>query len=266
MSRLAFLLIFFGAFALHLPAQIETQARMIAKTGEILYKQDLLVQQSANYLYQKDAMKGLHGYVAFYDEGVYTCIYWSGAYENLEVVYTFTSPDPEQGDMMKIHNRRRKLNRIEERFYHVKMQALLHIKGHPDFYKVPAGVRLNIHFAEFGDKLHAYVFSGTSVDSMIPIGNDYLMVFDDRGNVQRHQVLRTAYTTLRMNEVEPERDGTIKTYHSNKEETLRYIQPTDICNLLLYSPWKAVHEHYVISGRFVSIYSLKDKRLQILTQ
>jgi hypothetical protein len=236
----------------------------IAYEGVTMYKMDQLVQNSADYIYDQADMSRLRGYVSFKEGETFHCIYWNGAYDNLEVIHHFSTDEPERPELMRAENKKRPLTDLEQKYYDMKMQAITYIRGEPDFFSVPNGLRLNIYFVTTREGIKGYVMPTTTQEDLIPLGNDYVFLFDKNGELQGYDHIHKQYTEIETSKMKSDPGGEIQTVQSIGNSAVPHITPTEICNLLIYSPQPEVHEHYVISDRFVSIFSLKERSLVIV--
>lgn len=257
------LLISLSAFA-QPTVQITPKMRIeVAYEGITLYQLETLVQASADYVWDNADMRILKGYVAFKEDDVFQCIYWNGAYDNLEVIHSFSTEDPEDPTLLRVDNQRRAMTPVEQKYYDMKMQALTFIKGDAEMFNAPNGLRLNINFVKANDRIKGYIMPYTTQDSLIPLGNDYIINFTKGGEMIDYDVIHTDFLEIDVTKLRKDSDGTIKTVQSLENSEVPHISQTEICNLLLYSPYHEAHEHYVVSDQYVSIFNL-EKRFLII--
>lgn len=262
MNRLTLLLL----LAVCHSAFAQTPAQNILNEGLNLYKMELLSWDATDYIYEKANMGKLKGYLCYRDkEQVYRCIFWNGAYDNLEVVHSFWSSDPAQLELMKVDNAPRQLTEFEQLLYDIKMRATLEIKGNPEFFTLPADTRFYLLFSEDKININCFVMLKTSRDHVVPLGNDFVMSFNRKGELLSKAPIQKSYVEIRTDaEMATNGEALLETLHSIEGSGRPYISPTDICNLLLFSGKKSQHVHRVFSDSYVSVFSLKDKTLDII--
>lgn len=244
--------------------QITPKMRIeVAYEGITLYQIETLVQASADYIWDNADMRVLKGYVAFKENNVFYCIYWNGAYDNLEVMHAFSTSDPEDATLLRVNNQHRVMTPIEQKYYDMKMQALTFIKGDAEMFNAPNGLRLNINFVKASDRIKGFIMPYTTQDSLIPLGNDYIINFTKGGEMIDYDVIHADFQEIDVTKLKKDADGTIKTVQSLNNSQVPHISQTEICNLLLYSPYHEAHEHYVVSDQYVSIFYLENKILSI---
>jgi len=245
---------------IQLTSKMRTQ---VVVEGITLYMLETLADASIDYIYDNADSRILKGYVAFEENKVFHCIYWNGAYDNLEVIHSFTTSDPEDPSLLRVNNERRPMTTLERKYYDMKMQALTYIRGDAGTFNAPNGMRLQINFVKANDRIKGFVMPYTSQDSLIPLGNDFIINFTRSGELIDYDVIHTDFQEIDATKSKFDEDGSWKTVQSLKNNQVPHISPTEICNLLLYSPFPDKHEHYVISDQYVSIFSLKKRSLDI---
>ncbi len=238
--------------------------QQVAYEGITLFQLEKLVQSSADYIWDNADMRNLKGYVAFKENSVFHCIYWNGAYDNLEVIHAFSTSDPEDDTLLRVSNQRREMNPTEQKYYDMKMQALTYIRGDAEMFNAPNGLRLNIHFIRGNDRIKGFVLPYTIQDSLIPLGNDFIINFTKGGELIDYEAIHTDFQEVDVSKMRPDSEGMFKTVQSLTKSEVPHISQTEICNLLLYSPYHNVHEHYVVSDQYVSIFNLKNRSLTIV--
>jgi hypothetical protein len=256
--------LFFSLSAWGQNIQVTSKMRIeVAYEGITLYQLETLVQASADYIWDNANMGALKGYVAFKEDNIFHCIYWNGAYDNLEVIHAFSTEDPEDPTLLRVNNERREMTPEEQKYYDMKMQALTFIKGDSEMFNAPNGLRLNINFIKASDRIKGYIMPYTTQDSLIPLGNDYIINFTKGGELIDYDVIHADFQEIDMTKMKKDADGNIKTVQSLNNSQVPHISQTEICNLLLYSPYQEDHEHYVVSDQYVSIFNLKKRFLII---
>jgi len=125
---------------------------------------------------------------------------------------------------------------------------------------VPEGFNLNIIIIPFGENYKTYLIAGTSESNIIPFGNDYLFITDQKGNIISHKKFhsRLIPTMTSM----PEGRTVTMSSHSHLR-TSPFISATDICTFRLYAPFTKLDEFSVYSpalGGYM-IYNHKKDRL-----
>ena len=106
--------------------------------------------------------------------------------------------------------------------------------------------------------------TGANVAGFIPFGNDYVLWFDESGNLIKREKLHFSLvaTELTPKTGEPNK-VVIATMHSHK--LFDIITSTDICNLLLYQDEASWSQHHIISDSFVTIWSTQTSSFIVIT-
>ncbi|MGE8528342.1 hypothetical protein [Chryseobacterium rhizosphaerae] len=128
---------------------------------------------------------------------------------------------------------------------------------------LPQGYSLNLILIPFKENYKIYLISGTSQSGIIPFGNDYLFVSDNKGkiisNQKIHSRLVPAQTTMG--------DGSIATMVTHSHlKTNPFISATDICTFKLYAPLTKLEEFSIYSpalGTYMK-YNYKKDSIEIV--
>ena len=99
----------------------------------------------------------------------------------------------------------------------------------------------------------------------MPVGGDYLLVYDkkDKTLLSKESLhkdcifISTQYNGKSF-------DAIKSTLHNHKNGASPLITPTDIAALLLYKSQLEWDEHHVISDKYTCIFTLVDRKLDIL--
>jgi len=129
-------------------------------------------------------------------------------------------------------------------------------------YKLPAGTNLNVALLDKGSEIRAYILTGPNSETLLPIGNDYLLTFSPAGQLLRAEKLHNSYIPITPRAGGEAITGAMHTHLAAHP----YITPTDICTVLLYKEVVPTSQLYVMSKDFVSIFDVPKKQLVILTK
>lgn len=92
--------------------------------------------------------------------------------------------------------------------------------------------RPNVDFVRVDpNTIRMYILQGVERPNVIPIGNDYSIDFDNKGNTKAFRRYHRSFLPMSTVDENGEKVATI--YHSHLKDN-PYITPTDICNFLLY--------------------------------
>jgi len=110
------------------------------------------------------------------------------------------------------------------------------------------------------NKKKVYIITGPSASGVVIFGNDYLIEFDKKNNIKSKKSLHKNIIPVNYTDDEAE----VMTIHNHLEETGDLITATDICTLLLYSPYTHWKQHYVMSEKYVSIWDCDKESLFVM--
>lgn len=133
------------------------------------------------------------------------------------------------------------------------------------FFKLYAGTKLRAVPIDAGKEIKVYIYSSLMQEGAIPIGGDYLLVYNKKENILvSKEDLHKECIFLSTQYAGKSSDAGKATSHKHKAGTSPLITPTDIATLLLYKSQLEWDEHHVVSDKFTSIYTLVDRKLDIM--
>lgn len=133
------------------------------------------------------------------------------------------------------------------------------------FFKLYAGTKLRVVPIDAGKEMKVFVYSSLMREGALPIGGDYLLVYDKKENsLISKEDLHKDCIFLSTQYRGQSADAAKATFHNHKAGTSPLITPTDIAMLLLYKSQLEWDEHHVISDKYTSIFTLVDKKLDIM--
>ena len=153
---------------------------------------------------------------------------------------------------------------LEKDLIQIRQDALEKITSNADnFFKFYKNISLNpIPIIRDNDR-KVYVISGTSVNGIVPLGNDYLFRYNNKNSFISKEKIHNSLIQLQTKS-DSTNNPILVTMHSHVISEC--IDPTDICTLLLYKDFVDWNQHYVISKKFVSIFEMKKETLTIITR
>ena len=133
------------------------------------------------------------------------------------------------------------------------------------FFKHYAGVKMRAIPIDAGKQVKVYIYSSILQDGVVPIGGDYLLTYDkkldqlvSKEDLHKECIFISAEYRGKAN------DASKSTFHKHKTGAAQLITPTDIATLLLYKGQLKWDEHQVISDKYTCIFSIVDRKLDIM--
>ena len=127
------------------------------------------------------------------------------------------------------------------------------------------GTQLKAIPLDMGKEVKVYVYSSSTSDDYVPLGGDYLLVYDKKEKLLvEKQKLHSGLILISSRYKGASYDASKSTFHNHKGETSELITPTDIAILLLYKKRIEWDEHHVVSDKYTCIFTLIDRKLQII--
>ena len=133
------------------------------------------------------------------------------------------------------------------------------------FFKYYEGVSLKAIPFDAGKQVKVYVYSASMKEEVIPVGGDYLLVFDKKEKTLIEKTdLHHDFYYLSAHYKGKSYDASKSTQHNHKEGASELITPTDIAMLLLYKNQLEWDEHHVVGGKYTCVFTLVDRKLDII--
>jgi len=133
------------------------------------------------------------------------------------------------------------------------------------FFKLYAGTKLRVVPIDAGKEMKVFVYSSLTKEGIVPIGGDYLLTYNKKENVLvSKEDLHKDCIFISAQYNGKGTDASKSTIHTHKKGTSALITATDIATLLLYKSQLEWDEHHVVSDKYTSIFSLVDRKLDIM--
>ena len=236
-------------------------ANEINEEGTELYRSEMASWYGtdvfrANY----EKMDNVGGYFSYIDEKVPKCIFFS---KDKKVIGTIAFPTNYNPKDAKLDLNERDFTAKESEYFTIRQNALARIKNDTIF-KVYKNTSLNIVPIIKNNVKKVYVLTGPSVDNVVVFGNDYLISFDKKNDVNNVEKLHKGMITQPMKD---DKGGkTVSGIHSHVLENWQTITPTDICTLMLYYKFTDWQSYTVVSKKYVSMWNGKGNGLLIMKE
>jgi hypothetical protein len=116
-----------------------------------------------------------------------------------------------------------------------------------------------------GKKIKVYIYSSSASDDFVPMGGDYYILYGKKEkNLVERKKLHDNIIMISSHYKGKSSDQSKATFHNHKGDSPELITPTDIATLLLYKSTVDWDEHRVISKTYTSIFTLVDRKLQVI--
>jgi hypothetical protein len=236
----------------------------ILNEGKLLYRLEKASWYGTDLFLEKFPAKrdSLGGYLSYVSDNKVINIFFSRFdVSHIFARFQFDSlpiPYPIQIDTLSS-----RATSLESDLIQIRQDALEKINSNSDnFFKFYKNISFNTIPIITDNDRKVYVISGTSVNGIVPIGNDYLFRYDNKNNFISKEKIHKSLIQLPAKS-DSANNPIMVTMHSHVISD--YIDPTDICTLLLYKDLVDWNQHYVMSKNFVSIFDMKKETLTIIS-
>jgi hypothetical protein len=150
----------------------------------------------------------------------------------------------------------------EAQLFATRQAAENELSANKSAYLVQPNTSFNLVLLEDKQETRVYLLTGPRESGIVPIGNDYLLIFSPDGKLRRTERLHNSYLPMGKQADK----GEIKALLHSHLAAHSYITASDICTTLLYRDQVSAHQHYVISDEYVSILDIDKQLLVIMTR
>ncbi len=199
------------------------------------------------------------GYFSYSSGNNATCIFYSKG-DTPVVIATITFDSTYDTKSAKKEFFSRPLTAYEQDLLTIQKKAKAMITS-DTLFKSYRNTNLNLVPLISNGEKKVYVLTGPTVNGVVIFGNDYLISFDDKGNVKEKKALHKNIIPINY-----EREEGKSTMHSHLPESGDFITPTDICTLMLYEKFAHWQQHFVVSEKYYSIWDCATDQLVTLTK
>ena len=242
--------------------QQSTEIQTIIAEGKLLYHSEMASWHGNDIFLEKYKKDNIAGYFS-YREGVFSkCIFYSNA-DRPRVIGTVRFDTTYNPQTAGIDLTERDFTPKENELYMLRENALDEIDA-DTFFKSYPNTDLDLVPLINGNQRKVYVLTASQQDSMVLLGNDYLLSFDMNNKLLAKKRLHQDLITIYFNE----KDGmqAEETMHEHLPETGDLITATDICTLMLYERFTKWKMHRVNSKGFLNIWNCATDQLTVISK
>jgi hypothetical protein len=238
--------IFFFIIFIIIPVFGQAQSDELNKIVDRGY--DLYAIEKCNWIstdtilkYYNDTMN-ITGYLSYIDSTNIKSIYWN---KNNEVLFTFLFKD----SIMEWEYHKRlptsdEKELIEKRTF---VREMIYSKKTGKYFKKYPNTSFNIVPFKENNSIIVYVMTGTYEREVVPIGNDYMISFDQFGAFEKQRIHRS-YLPLST--------SGILTMHTHVDGSC--LSETDVCILLLYKDMIKWDSHIIMGKTCTITWDIKN--------
>ena len=239
--------------------ELMAQLDSIVKEGNLLYKYEKSAWISSDLANNVPIVQNNYGgYFTYETNSAIKTIILGKSHQNCIAEYTFTT-NFDEPDFIFLNERI--LYPFEKKLLEIREKIIKQLSNNKYDVRIPNGYSPNIILLPFKKGYKLYMIMGTSQSDVIPFGNDYLFVANEKGVIKNwhkfHSGIIFAPTTYEGNKV-------TSLTHSHLRKT-PLITATDICTFMLYAPIYEIEEFSVYSPalQIYMVYNIKSNKVTI---
>ena len=238
--------------------QIQTKLDSIKAEGNLLYSFENAAWNSTDLASQNSYLKKNFGtYLTYKTNDTIKTVILDLDHKEVIVEYNFINSEKKPCKEIFIP---RDLNQTEQELYALRFNLYQQLDDEKYEVRIPDGYNLNFITIPFNDKYKTYVITGASEWGVIPFGNDYLFITDNKGQILESKKFHVSFIPQQTSLSEGKK--IVRAMHSHLK-TNPFISATDICTFKLYAPYSDIDEFAVYSPEFKAsfIYNYKNDTL-----
>jgi len=262
MKRTLFLLIMpatLSAIGQQIPTE---QIQPIIAEAKLLYNSEMASWLGSDLFYENYKKDDVGGYFSYSDSGFTKCIFYSNA-ERPKVIGAVRFDTTYDSGSAGLDLNERDFTPTENEFYQLREKALDEIDA-DTLFKLYPNTDLNLVPVINGNERKVYVLTVSQQDSVVLLGNDYLLVFNFGNKVllkkKLHQDLIPVYYDEKNGKQAEE------ARHTHSPESGDFITATDICTLMLYEKFMKLKTYRVDSKRYLSTWNCETGQLTVMAK
>lgn len=246
---------------------LQTISDSILSEGVSIYESAVASKTSADFVIDKLSVEEIFGYITYKKNNSTHTIFLKGNQKTPEVRYTFSFPAPFNSENRNLDGVPRALSDYEISLNKMRQKIFKMAKKRKSFFANYSGIVLNPVYFQRGNLTYVYLISSTNDDSFIPLGNDYLLVFNEKIKlVSKEKIHQNLIEIPVGNSDTLKSDEALSSFHTHSEFSSPFITSTDICTLLLNAKNEKMESHIVVSEEYVSFFFTHAKQLEIITR
>lgn len=254
-----FFLIFFALLSVCINAQnLEKLSKEVTEEGIELYRSEMASWYGTDVIKENyKNMENIGGYFSYLDD-VPKCIFFS---KQNKVVATISFPTNYNPANAKVDLSERDFTPVETDYFTIRQNALIRINNDTIFNRYN-NTNFNLVPMIKKNSKKVYVLTGASVNNIIIFGNDYLLTFNNKNEIENVEKLHKGIIVQDIGNSNKDADDS--GVHSHVLDNWQQITPTDICTLMLYQKLTGWETYTTISKQYTSIWNSKSNRTFIM--
>lgn len=230
----------------------------IMEQGKLLYKSEKASWQGTDMFLDRfpEKSKLAGGYFSYTEKDRNICVFYDRDTVP-KTVAVFSFDDTYLSVRAQIDTVAREFSDYEKDLYSIRKEAMAELNRNPvfEFYNYTSFNPVPLIYKE---KKMVYFFTGPKKGNVVIFGNDYLITFNDDNTVDNVEKLHSSMTPVNYSGNSSETNS----LHAHTEDDI--ITATDVCVLMLYSPYTNWEKHYVLSKTKVSVWDCFKNEFYII--
>lgn len=239
--------------------QIQVKLDSIREEANILFRLESASWKTTDLINEIGIdYKKLGGYTSYISNDSVKTIFVSKEKDMVmaEVVFVEEFEDPVVEKLLP-----RSLKKNEEELFLVRDRLIDQLMTKDYGITIPNGYNFNFITIPFGSFYKTYMILGSEDAKIIPFGNDFMFVTDNKGEIISHQRFHMSFIPAQT----AFEDKVITRCMHSHVKSSPFISATDICTFKLYAPFSSITSFSVYSSALdmTFVYDLKTDLISV---
>lgn len=242
---------------------IAQDAQSILEEGKMLYRLEKASWYGTDYFLANFASKtdSIQGYLSYESDNRVTNIFYSRFEDNQILARMHFDKTPGKSPV-SVDTTNRLATDLEKDLISIRQLTLKEMSNNADdFFSFYENCSFNLIPIITKKERKVYVLTSSQRSDVVYIGNDYLLTFNKKNKLKKKTKIHNSLIGMPVEDEKGNR--AISGMHSHVNS--KYIDPTDICTILLFKDYTDWKTHYVFGKKHVSIFDIEKETLVILT-
>lgn len=239
----------------------------ILREGIEIFECTKASQVSFNFVVEKLSVEDITGSLTYKKSGIIHSVFLKGTLKKPGIRYTFSFPSPFDPEAPDFDGEPRPLSDYELSLNEMRKKVLKLSRKRKSFFSNYSDVVLTPVFILRDNFTFVYLLSSSHESSFIPFGNDYLLVFNEKGKLISREKIHQNLIDVAAGSVDSlKADEAMASFHTHSPVSSPFITSTDICTLLMNKEKVNWESHIVVSDEYVSFFFPEKRILEIITR
>lgn len=237
----------------------------LLKDGLQLYKMMRFAELTSNEMMDRFRLVEFSGSLTYIQNKVYKSIFFDEDESKYWVEKTFYGVPDSSPDSIKVDHKVRRPTKDEKYLIDVRSKTYETLRGDTSYFKKYKGYKFNLVLMDHDNYVDVYIFTGNKREENMPLGNDYILTFDQKVRIIGKKKIHSGLFLVPMTSASQiaGRKAAQLTILDAEDEAVPYITSTDICTALMHKEKVDWDIFEIVTTKYTSRLDTKKVTLEI---